>query len=72
LARIKMLIINKTPLDIYGKKKKTLTMETHLFMLVTIVSNSTMPFVMSRTNESTLMCQSGSLGWFTSMHGRQA
>jgi hypothetical protein len=38
------------------KKEYALIMETHLFMSVITVSNSTRPFVVSRTNESTLTC----------------
>jgi hypothetical protein len=44
-------------------KKWTLTMEIYLFMLVIVVSSS---------NELTLMCLLGLLGWFASMYGHQA
>jgi len=54
------------------KKEWTVRMESHLFMLVIVVSSLTRLFVVSKTNESTLMCQSNLLGWFKSMYGYQA
>jgi hypothetical protein len=71
LQKNRMLTINKALFDICGKKK-TLTMEIHLFMLAIVVSSLTRPIFVSRANELTFTCHSGSLEWFASMYGRQA